>query len=125
MNRSDLIKIIAKKTGFSIKKARFFVNIFCEILKNQMADGNSVNIRHFGRWTVKTTTSRRRYNISTYRIETLPAKRKVIFSPSKIIYNRTTSKTIEPEKFIITSNSILNSLLSLVIEKNKIVEGTV
>lgn len=83
MNKSELIKIVSTNSGTSLKKARLVVNAFLESISNSMTEGNSVKLLKFGRWYVKTKSSKKGYNIATKQIETIPSKKVVAFSPSK------------------------------------------
>lgn len=85
MNKSELIKSISVNSGISQKKARIIVNAFLETISDTIADGDFVKLSSFGKWYVKTKSSRRAFNINTQRIDTIPAKRVVAFSSSKFL----------------------------------------
>ena len=85
MNKSELVKSISVNSGISLKKARIIVNAFLETISDTIADGDFVKLASFGKWYVKTKSSRRSFNINTQRIDTIPAKRVVAFSPSKFL----------------------------------------
>lgn len=110
MNKSDLINQIAKKSGISLSKARAVVNAFCNTIIKELAEGGSVQLLRFGKWSTKTRPSRRSYNIFTHRIDTIPSKRKVVFSPSKTLLDKELSEAPDEAKINITSQSILTSL---------------
>lgn len=110
MNKTELIKRIAENSGISLIKARAVVNAFCDTIISNIAEGESVQLQRFGRWTMKTSPSRRAYNISTQRIETIPSKRRVVFMPSKALFVKKLPQAPESTKIDITTKSILTSL---------------
>ncbi|MBD5357716.1 MAG: HU family DNA-binding protein [Bacteroides sp.] len=110
MNKAELIKYVAEKSGISLLKARAVVNAFCDTIVKSIAEGDSVLLLRFGKWTTKITPSRRAYNVSTQRIETFPSKRRVVFTPSKALLNRKLPEAAESVKIDITPNSILTPL---------------
>lgn len=117
MNKSDLIKEIAEKSGLSNTKARAVVNAFCNTIIDSIAEGGSVHILRFGKWSSRITSPRRIYNIFTQRIEIIPSKRKVVFSPSKALLNKEQSEIPELVKIDITPQSILTPSPKSVVEK--------
>ena len=47
-----------QKLGFSTKDARDFLELFLEQLKDELEKGNPVKISGFGKWTIRSKTSR-------------------------------------------------------------------
>lgn len=89
MNKSDLIKRISENSGFSSEKVRSVINAFIKILINKVIQGESIKFQRFGKWHIKSRAPRRSYNIVTQSVESLPAKRTIVFSPSKELCKQT------------------------------------
>ena len=53
MNKSDLIEVLSKDTGLTIRKAEEVVKAVFNSMANALADGNRVEIRGFGSFKVK------------------------------------------------------------------------
>jgi integration host factor subunit beta len=53
MNRSDLINVLKDKTALSRKEAGNVVDTFFDALKQTLADGDRIEIRGFGSFSVK------------------------------------------------------------------------
>ncbi len=53
MNRSDLIDRLKDQTDLSKREAEFVINTFFETITDVLSDGDRVEIRGFGSFTVK------------------------------------------------------------------------
>ena len=53
MNKSQLIEILAKKEGLTLKKAETVVNTFFDAISDGLAEDNRAEIRGFGSFKVK------------------------------------------------------------------------
>ena len=82
MNKSDIIKAVAKKSRCSQKQASKRVNCLVEIIKRTLADGEDISIRGFGRFYVKHRAPRRGRNFSTGKTLTIKPKKVVAFKGS-------------------------------------------
>ena len=54
MNKSQLIELLAKKEGLTLKKAELVVNAFFDAVTEGLAMDNRAEIRGFGSFKVKT-----------------------------------------------------------------------
>ena len=54
MNKSQLIEILAKQQGLTLKKAELVVNTFFDAISDGLAVENRAEIRGFGSFKVKT-----------------------------------------------------------------------
>jgi len=53
MKKSDLIEVLSKDTGLTIRKAKEVVRTLFSSMANALADGDRVEIRGFGSFKVK------------------------------------------------------------------------
>ena len=53
MNKSDLIEVLSKDTGLTIRKDEEVVKAVFDSMANALADGDRVEIRSFGSFKVK------------------------------------------------------------------------
>lgn len=107
MNKKELIKYVVERSGLSISKVMVAVNAFLDAISNNLAEDRTVRLQRFGKWLVRTRPSRKKYNIGTHRVEILPAKRIVAFSPSKFLLKQVTN-SVHPKTMVeITPKSIL------------------
>jgi integration host factor subunit beta len=53
MNRSDLIRLLKSKTSTSRKDAEQIIDTFFDVISETLAEGERVEIRGFGSFTVK------------------------------------------------------------------------
>lgn len=54
MNKSQLIEVLAKQEGLTLKKAEMVVNAFFDAITEGLANENRAEIRGFGSFKVKT-----------------------------------------------------------------------
>lgn len=54
MNKSQLIEVLAKKEGLTLKKAEVIVNTFFDSISEGLAEDERAEIRGFGSFKVKT-----------------------------------------------------------------------
>lgn len=84
MNKKELVKEIARRTGSTLSESNAMLNATLESIKDSLQKGDAVFIRHFGSFVVKERKPRRSMNINTKKIITIPSKKVVRFS-SKIL----------------------------------------
>lgn len=65
MNRQELLKILAQKTGSSRQSTDKFLTAFLEIVKNQLIKGDDLTLMDFGTFSRGTRKARRGYNPHT------------------------------------------------------------
>lgn len=106
MNKHELIKEIAKATKISQKQSQIILDTFFELIKQEVAKGNSITFRRFGRWYVKTLSGRKYYNIVTHKTYEKKDRKIISFKPSSFLLHKET-KTSSAVSIKITDTSIL------------------
>lgn len=87
MVKAELIKAIAGRTGQTQAAVESVLNGFTEIIKEQVAAGDSVKIVGFGEWFVKETAARTGRNPKTSEPIEIAAGRKVVFKVGSQLKN--------------------------------------
>lgn len=85
MNKTDLITSIANESGLSKKDASAALDATITIIKNALADGDSVSILGFGTFSVKERPERQGRNPSTGEPMTIKASKSPAFKPRKAL----------------------------------------
>ena len=62
MNKEELVKTCADSTGLSQKNIRIALDAITTIIKNQVANGEDINIHGFGRFTTVEHKSKQCHN---------------------------------------------------------------
>jgi len=83
VGRQDLIKIVASKAGKSAKETSEFVNATLDAISETLEKGESVRLVGFGVFSVKDTAESVRVNPQTRAKITVPARKRVKFTPGK------------------------------------------
>ncbi|MDP2860720.1 MAG: HU family DNA-binding protein [bacterium] len=83
MKKLDLIKVLAKKVGFSKKTAAETIDVLLETIKTTLAKGEKVVISGFGTFRVKMRASRKVVIPKTNIEKTVPARKVARFIPGK------------------------------------------
>ena len=65
MNKKELIKAVATKTGFSQKDITEVVDVILGTISDTLVDGNEVNIAGFGKFLVQERAAREGVNPRT------------------------------------------------------------
>ena len=95
ITKRSLARILAKETGCTITHAEQLVNVFFELLTETIIQGNRIEARGFGVFTVKNTRAKPgARNPRTGLRVLVPARRKVHFKPGKIL-KKELSKPVE------------------------------
>lgn len=118
MNKHQLIKEIAKITKISQKQTQIILDTFFELIKQEVAKGNSITFLRFGRWYVKTLSCRKYYNIFTHKIFEKKERKIISFKPSSFLLHKET-KTSSAVPIEITDTSILQYSKSITLDLNK------
>ncbi len=87
MGKSELIKAVAERTGFTQNTVESVLNGFTETIKEQLAAGGSVKIMGFGEWSLKETAARTGRNPKTGEPIEIAAGRKVVFKSGSGLKN--------------------------------------
>lgn len=82
MIKSELIKTIAKKmTHLSEQRVEDAVNLILTCMSEALQNGQRIDIRDFGAWTVRAMPARKAFNPKTGEKTEVPSKNKVHFKP--------------------------------------------
>lgn len=85
MTRAELVKILNEDIGLPKGDARKSIELIIEIIKETLAEGESVKITGFGTFNVKKKHARRGRNPQTGEDLEISARRVVTFTPSSIL----------------------------------------
>jgi len=89
MTKSELIeKIMAANSFLNRKESELVVNIIFDSMANALKDGDKVEIRGFGSFTVRERESREARNPKNGEIVKIPAKRTPFFKTGKELRER-------------------------------------
>ena len=89
MNKSRLIKNVAKKCGVTISQADFIINTFMDSISDCVKSGEDVTLHRFGSFNVKERKERIGYNPLTGQKVIFSAKKYVKFTPrEKLIFDK-------------------------------------
>ncbi|MBW1887639.1 MAG: integration host factor subunit beta [Deltaproteobacteria bacterium] len=88
MNRSDLIKILSKETGLTVRKAEDVVNTIFNGMADALAKGDRVEIRGFGSFKVKQYEGYTGHNPKTGKIIQVKPKKLPFFKCGKELKER-------------------------------------
>ena len=82
MIKSELIKTIAKKmTHLSEQRVEEAVNLILTCMSDALKNGQRIDIRDFGAWTVRTMPARKAFNPKTGEKLTTKPTAKIHFKP--------------------------------------------
>ncbi len=82
MNKTELIDVIAKKTGLTKKQAKMAVDAFIDVVKGELMQGGKVRLIGFGTFEVRKRAARKGMNPRTKKPITIPARKVPAFKPS-------------------------------------------
>lgn len=85
MNKKQIIKAIANKTGYTQKASESFVNAFLSTVETALSNNEDVTLVGYGTWSVKNRASRKTINPKTKQMMTIPAKKVPVFKAGKIL----------------------------------------
>ncbi|MBN1636561.1 MAG: integration host factor subunit alpha [Deltaproteobacteria bacterium] len=85
LTKSGIIDEIVLDTGLSRKEASDAIEMFIEIIKYELEQGNPVSISGFGKWKVREKAARRGRNPQTGEEITITPRRVVSFSLSNVL----------------------------------------
>ncbi|NLZ38920.1 MAG: HU family DNA-binding protein [Firmicutes bacterium] len=85
MNKSELISVVAEKTGFTKKDTEKVVNAVFDGIGEALAKGDKVQIIGFGTFDVRDRKEREGRNPATGETITIPAVRVPVFKPGKAL----------------------------------------
>ncbi|MDF7639030.1 HU family DNA-binding protein [Lactobacillus sp. ESL0791] len=85
INKSELTKDVAAKTGLKQKDAEAAIDAFVDTIKDDLAKGNKVQIIGFGSFEVRKRAERKGRNPQTGKSLTIPATQVPAFKPGKAL----------------------------------------
>src|SRR5437868_3871588 len=83
VGRQELIKRVAAKSNKSIKESTVFVNATLDTIRETLEGGDAVRLVGFGVFSVRDTAASQRVNPQTREKITVPARKRVKFTPGK------------------------------------------
>ena len=84
MTKADIVNEVAKATGLEKQNVQRVVEAFMETVKASVAKDNSVYLRGFGSFIVKTRSEKTARNISKNTTIIIPAHKIPAFKPAKV-----------------------------------------
>lgn len=85
MTKADIVERIAKVNGFSRTESIELVESVLDIIKDTLADGETLKVSGFGSFVVKEKNNRRGRNPQTGETITIEARRVLTFKPSMML----------------------------------------
>jgi len=83
MTKTDIIELVAEKTGLTMKDVKIVVELFLEDVKKCLVEGNHLEIRGFGTFKVKNHKAKKARNPKTGQEVIVPARKKAFFKVSR------------------------------------------
>lgn len=83
MNKSELIEVLAQRADFTKKDAETAINSFTEVVKEALANGDSVELIGFGSFKVVDRAARQGRNPQTGETISIPASKAPKFTAGK------------------------------------------
>ena len=97
ITKAALSQYLSDNMGYPKTKALEAVDILFQSMADSICQGNRIEIRGFGSWEVKITRPKpQARNPSTGETVFVPARRKVMFKPGKILKD-VLSQPLEPQ----------------------------
>ena len=88
MKKGEFIDSVVGKTGETAKQAGQFYDAFWESIEDQLQKGKEVCLTGIGTFKVKKRAARKGINPATKKAINIPAKKVIIFKPSKTFSDR-------------------------------------
>jgi len=85
MNKKDLTLLIARKNGCTQKEAGQFLDTFCTVLAETLAEGEYIQLVGTGTFSVRERPSRTARNPRTNTVVEVPASKAPVFKPGKAL----------------------------------------
>ena len=85
MNKAELVAAIAAKTGDTKKGAEASVNAFVEVITDELAKGDKVQLVGFGSFEVRKRAARKGRNPRTKEEIKIPASKAPVFKAGKAL----------------------------------------
>lgn len=101
MTYSDIVNALSKKAGVSKQKSEEFVKALLNEVKDELKDSGKASITNFGSFKVKEVAERQGKNPQTGDPITIPAHKRVSFSPYKSLRENVNAKYAHLESELI------------------------
>ena len=88
MKKGEFIESVVDKTGETAKQAGQFYDAFWESVEEQLKKGQEVCLTGIGSFKVKKRAARKGVNPATKKQISIPAKKVIVFKPSKSFSDR-------------------------------------
>jgi len=88
MNKKDIVQAIHSKVGFSRRETAAIVDTALELMKTALAQGDSVMISAFGKFSVREKKAHKGRNPKTGETITLPPRKVITFKISRGLKER-------------------------------------
>ena len=98
MTKKDLINEVADTAGIKKGQAEKIINIVFNAIKRSLSEEEAVTIVGFGRFEVRKRLPRKGWNPALKEKIIIPARQKVRFSPSSVLYREIHEKQLEKRK---------------------------
>ena len=87
MTKADLVEEVYNKIGLPKNEVAKYVETVLEILKDELSEGNDVNVSGFGHFKVREKKARIGRNPQTNEKITIKERRVLTFKPSQVLRN--------------------------------------
>lgn len=84
MNKKELVKKVASRVGNTQKNTQDIIETACEVIMEEVANGERVSLQGFGSFNQKTRKGYRFHNKLLNKVVDIPDKKLVKFSPSSL-----------------------------------------
>ncbi|MDD8021208.1 MAG: integration host factor subunit beta [Acidobacteriota bacterium] len=85
MIKADLVESVARELNISRQEAEAGVNLFFEVIKEAILQGEEIEIRGFGSFRFRQRAPRAGRNPRTGDVVKVPPKKVLYFKPSKLL----------------------------------------
>lgn len=85
INKKDLAKEFADKSGITQKTALQYINDLIELLTDDLREGHTIDLSGFGKFEVKERAARKGINPATKEPVEIPASKTIKFSLKKAL----------------------------------------
>ena len=114
MNKRELTKKVAERSGHTQATSALIINTFISCILESLEAGEKVTIQDFGTLAVKQQKTRERFNLITKKVEKYDSYDYIKFITSKSLKNKQKARSLEAKKSRYTCISIfLQLVLSL------------
>ena len=95
MLKSELVAEVSKKTGISKTRLPQIIHAVLDTIKEKMESGDSITFIGFGTFKIVDRAERKGRNPSTGEEMSVPAKKALVFKPSKVFVKQLNKKAGE------------------------------